>query len=508
MSDSGNTARPVVTVRDGAVRGIGRGDTAAFFGIPFAAPPIGRLRYLAPAAPASWEGVRDASAPGPTPLRFSQEQQPMVPETPVPGDSILNVNVFAPAPIDPAAGLPVLVWIHGGGYTAGSPTSPWYDGRRFAGDGVVTVTMSYRLGFDGFGFVDGAPLNRGLLDQIAALAWVRDNIAAFGGDPDRVTLAGQSAGGGSVLALLSAPAARGLFHQAVVQSGVLSRMTPERAREHTRALGALLGVEGTDLPAWRAVDETTVLEQLPALTEQVAAAAVPTSIEEFVDRIVDPYADLLGMALTPVVDGETLLGFEDAVAAGFHRGIALLIGTTAHEFVTTADNDAAPRTAARALRGHGVYPETAQRFLDDAAALGPNRVTGQLVAEARFRRPAVQVVAARGAAGEGERTWMYDFRHRSPVVGAAAHCHEIPYVWDLLGAPGVSARLGEHPPQSLADTMHYDWVAFVTDGRCAWPATTTLGRGAMIYDATPSFTPDGYQLDWELAAHGAQHGHD
>ena len=161
------------------------------------------------------------------------------------GDSTLNVNVFTPRPGEADASLPVLVYIHGGGYTSGSPASPWYDGAAFNRDGVVTVTVSYRLGFDGFGHIPGAPSNRGVRDWLAALEWVRENIAAFGGDPTRVTIAGQSAGGGAVLTLLGMLAAQGLFHAVWALSGALADVAPERARTLSAKLANLAGVAPT-----------------------------------------------------------------------------------------------------------------------------------------------------------------------------------------------------------------------------------------------------------------------
>ena len=200
-----------VTTTAGRVRGRwrpttgGRGNprSAAFLGIPFAEAPVGELRFQAPVPKAPWEGVRDA-------LEFAATAQrgdpgvTLIPEPSVEGESTLNVNVFTPSPAraGQGTGLPVLVWIHGGGYFAGSPASVWYDGRNFNRDDVVTVSISYRLGFDGFGWIEDAPSNRGVRDWLLALEWVQQNIAAFGGDPSRVTIAGQSAGGGAVLTLL------------------------------------------------------------------------------------------------------------------------------------------------------------------------------------------------------------------------------------------------------------------------------------------------------------------
>ena len=153
----------------------------------------------------------------------------LIPEPSVPGESTLNVNVFTPAPATDAA-LPVLVYIHGGGYFAGSPASPWYDGAAFNRDGVVTVSISYRLGFDGFGWIADAPMNRGVLDWLLALEWVRDNIAAFGGDPARVTIAGQSAGGGAVLTLLGMPSGAAAHRGRVQHLGRGGRRHARRGR--------------------------------------------------------------------------------------------------------------------------------------------------------------------------------------------------------------------------------------------------------------------------------------
>ena len=197
--------------------------------------PIGELRFQAPVPRAPWEGVRDALEFGATAQR-GDPGVTLIPEPSVEGDSTLNVNVFTPDPT--ASGLPVVVWIHGGGYFAGSPASPWYDGRNFNRDGVVTVSISYRLGFDGFGWIEDAPSNRGVRDWLLALEWVQQNIAAFGGDPDRVTIAGQSAGGGAVLTLLGMEQAQRLFRVVYAISGALGDVSASRAEKLGRALAA------------------------------------------------------------------------------------------------------------------------------------------------------------------------------------------------------------------------------------------------------------------------------
>ena len=235
----------VAETKTGAVRGFWRIQSAAFLGIPFAEQPYGDLRFLAPVPVRPWSGVRDALRYAPTPQRKALAEITTIPEPSIPGDDILNLNVFTPRPKTTSGSeepLPVLVYIHGGGYIAGSPASPWYDGAAFNRDGVVTVTVSYRLGFDGFGWLPDAPPNRGILDWLLALEWVRDNIAQFGGDPARVTIAGQSAGGGAVMTLLTLPRARGLYTAAASISGVPSDIPLERAKRTTAALAERLGV--------------------------------------------------------------------------------------------------------------------------------------------------------------------------------------------------------------------------------------------------------------------------
>ncbi|MFF3332942.1 carboxylesterase family protein [Streptomyces sp. NPDC002888] len=204
MGNSRCTTNPQATTAHGPVRGERRADgSLRFLGIPYARPPVGELRFAAPLPPEPWTEPLDATAYGPTAQRRPITEITTVPEPTVPGEGVLNLNVFTPDTA-PETLLPVLVWIQGGGYVAGSAASPWYDGSAFNRDGVVVVSVGYRLGIEGFLHLDGAPDNRGVLDWIAALEWVRDNIAGFGGDPDKVTIAGQSAGGGAVLTLLAA----------------------------------------------------------------------------------------------------------------------------------------------------------------------------------------------------------------------------------------------------------------------------------------------------------------
>jgi para-nitrobenzyl esterase len=222
------SARPEARCANGIVRGALEGGVAVYRGIPFAEPPVGGLRLAAPQPPGPWPGVREAVAFGPPPPQAGHFGMDARSGTTA-DDDWLTVNVWTPAP-EPGAGLPVMVWVQGGGYEIGTASLPEYDGGRLARDGdVVVVTFNYRVGLEGFGQVEGAPANRGLLDQLAALEWVRDNIGAFGGDRGRVTVFGESAGGGSVAALLAVPRAAGLFRWAVVQRMPGTFFPPELA---------------------------------------------------------------------------------------------------------------------------------------------------------------------------------------------------------------------------------------------------------------------------------------
>src|SRR5664279_2053505 len=216
-------AEPEVHVAAGGLRGRLESGVVVFKGIPYAVPPA---RFAAPEPVAAWDGTRDALSYGPPPPQsglFGTDARAEAAE------GWLTVNVWTP---DLAASLPVMVWIQGGGYLFGTSGLPEDDGSRLAREGgVVVVTVNYRVGIEGFAQIGGAPANRGLLDQVAALEWLRDNISAFGGDPDQVTVFGQSAGGGSVAALLAMPRAAGLFRRAIVQSMPMVFFTPELAAD-------------------------------------------------------------------------------------------------------------------------------------------------------------------------------------------------------------------------------------------------------------------------------------
>ncbi len=481
----------------GRVRGSWRGEpgaggSAAFLGIPFAKAPVDELRFAAPVPAAPWEGVRDALEFGATAHR-DDSGITLIPEPAIAGESTLNVNVFTPAPGRNGAALPVIVWIHGGGYVSGSPASPWYDGRAFNRDGVVTVTISYRLGFDGFGWIDGAPSNRGVRDWLLALQWVQDNIAGFGGDPARVTIAGQSAGGGAVLTLLGMPAAQHLFHAGWAMSPALADVSQERAQAASERLAALAGV---------------------APTREGFASVPEQTLHGLQSKAGDPEADdrlavarsLLGDGLPwgPSVDGELVARPTiESLRAGVGADKPLVIGSTDDEFTMVLDGASrklrfipvgvalAKLSVPRARRRAYLADNRAQRRLGTAAMLG------RYVTDTVFRSTVVRVAEARTAAArEAAATWVYRFSWPSPTKRWALHCLDVPFWFDCLDEPHVAAITGDAPPQRLAAAVHGAAVALARGDDPGWrpwsdaAGTTRVFGGAA---SAPDVVADGYR---------------
>ena len=476
---------PVVRTAAGLVRGVQRDGSAAFLGIPFAQPPVGDLRFGAPVPVEPWEGVRDAVAYGPTPQR-GETGMTLIPEPSIPGESTLNVNVFTP---DRDGRLPVLVWIHGGGFVSGSTASPWYDGASFARDGVVLVAVSYRLGFDGFGDIEGAPTNRGVRDWLAALEWVQANIAAFGGDPGRVTIAGQSAGGGAVLTLLGMPAAQHLFHAVWSLSGAIADVPRAAARARAERLAALAGVSA-DRAGFASVDEETLL----ALQEK--AAQTPSKNPLAVVREL-----LAGLAWGPMVDGDLIpRSTLDSLRAGTGADKPLLLGATDDEFTMVTAPAASklrfvPAGIAFGLLGIPARVRRPYLRADSGSGReGTAALLGGYLTDHVFRSLVARVAAAR-AASDAAPTWTYRFSWRSPTIGWACHCLDVPFWFDCLDADRISAIAGDAPPQPLADTMHADGAAFVRDHAVSWEQWSAARRPVRVFDEPAPRDPvllDGY----------------
>ncbi|GAA3135369.1 carboxylesterase family protein [Planomonospora alba] len=471
---------PQAVTTSGRVRGRWAHGVAEFLGVPYAAPPVGGLRFAAPVPPPAWDGVRCCRACGPTAPQAPHDPGEGVPEPLIPGDDCLNLNVFTPDP--GAAGLPVLVWIHGGAFGAGCNASPWYRGTAFARDGVVFVAINYRLGVEGFLPLDGAPANLGVLDWVRALTWVHDNIAAFGGDPGRVTVAGQSAGGQAAVTLLAVPAAAGLLHRVITMSGGAVTWEPvEPAREAARALARRLGVPPTR-------------EALAAFSPQELVAAYGSLGPD------GPAPGPLGAVFrpgpkgfNPVNDGEVVARSPyEAIRDGTAHPAALLTGTTREEFNALVRGRPGPlgeREYRDALRAFGAGPR-ARRFYEERLPAG-REVLAQILTDRLFRVPALRLAEAGAAAGRPVHA--YEFRWRSPVRGGAVgagHCVDLPFVFDHLDAEGVDRVCGPDPPRELAEAMHAAWTRFAADGDPGWPPYGAPGRPTRVFDVPGSLAHD------------------
>ncbi len=472
---------PIVLTASGTVRGRVLSTGTVFYGIPYAAPPQGTLRFAAPRPHPGWSGVRDATRPGPTapqPKRDSFGSLDMSPYFGpgwVPGPDYLTVNIWTPT--DRHTPRPVMVFIHGGGFVAGSGASPLYDGRAFSRDGVVLVTVNYRLGIPGFLHLDDAPDNRGMLDVLAALRWIQHNIAAFGGDADNVTLFGQSAGAILISSILADPAAQGLFRRAIVQSGSgTATSTPAQAQRLTDAAGEQLGLHPSAAALAPLPDD-----QLIALIPHLATVDL---------RIGDTFHPLGGITpFTPVLDRQPAA----TIASGHGVHTDLLIGTTAEEgnlYLAPVGHLTARTTNADLLAAAAtLYPRPAE-LVDAYRAGRPDASAAELhsalVSDALFRNGTRQLACAHATAHGPSTTYVYDFTWRPDTLQGrlgAAHTIELPFVFDTTELPqlhGPRALLGETaPPRHLARQMHHTWIRFATTGDPGWTPYSPAQRTVM-----------------------------
>ena len=432
------------------MRGTIEAGVAVFRGIPFAAPPVNDLRFAAPTPPRTWDGVRDALVFGPPPPQAGVFGMSLL----VGGEDWLTLNVWSPDP-SRDAGLPVMVWIYGGAYAIGMSSLPEYDGARLARDGVVLVSVNYRVGMEGFAHIEGAPANRGLLDQVAALEWVRDNIRAFGGDPGRVTVFGQSAGGGSVAALSAMPRAAGLFRRAIAQSVPGTFFTPELARDIAGACAAEFGLKAT------AADLGTVdPELLPAAGDEVAA-----NIGAHVARW--GQAAHRSILFAPVVDGEIL----PTTPWEAQHDVGLLVGHTRdeHRLFTVLEEITEEQVAAAVeIFAPGPYP-----------AGDPTQLYEWVLSDWLFRMPSLHL---------GERTGAHFYELTWSGVLGACHGLDVPLVFGNLTAGQPAALIDDlAAAEAVSARMRAAWIAFATSGDPGWP---TFDTGLVqIFDTEPVVAP-------------------
>ncbi|OBG26959.1 carboxylesterase [Mycobacterium alsense] len=461
------TGTRVVETTFGPVRGTDHGDIAVWKGIPYAAPPVGGLRFRAPEPPQRWTEVVDATSFGPA------CPQPTFPNMPLDlcaaqDEDCLRLNVWAPAGAAPGDGKPVMVWLHGGAYVLGSASQALYDGRRLADAGVVVVTVNYRLG--ALGFLDLSSLgtarrrfdsNIGLLDVLAALRWVRDNIAAFGGDPRRVTVFGESAGAGIVTTLLAVPAAEGLFAGAIAQSSpATSVYDKDRARRVAASFLDKLAIAPSDADR---------------LIEAPIAALVKATQQVF-DEV--PVSNPGTLAFVPIVDGDLLQDYPVKVAqAGRSHPVPLIIGTNRREaalfrLMRSPLMPITPRAITSmftqiAAEQPDLRLPTQEQIVSAYSRMGRRARVLRIATDVGFRMPSVWLAEGHSKVAP---VYLYRFDYATPMLKALlvgpAHATELPYVWGNLGAPGdPTLRLGgARTARAVSKRVRTRWTNFATRG--------------------------------------------
>lgn len=481
--------REVQTTK-GHVRGVEEDGLAVFRAIPYAAPPTGDRRWRPPQPADHWTGVRDCSSFSATAPQIRLPSTILPRQDEPQSEDCLYLNVWTPGADD--ARRPVMVWIHGGGFTGGSGSGAWYNGAHLARRGdVVVVTINYRLGALGFLYhpeFGEAPANFGLLDQVAALRWVRDEIAAFGGDPANVTIFGESAGGMSVGVLMGSPLAAGLFHKAIPQSGAAhNALAPAQATETTDAFLDAIGAR-LNPAALRALPVEQVLE-----AQQRTQVAMAQRIKG------------LAMPFQPVVDGHLLpKPAIEAIREGSAASVPTLVGTTAHEwklFTAMApgggsdiDEASARRRISRLLDGEdaeeranailGVYRSAAESRSEPADALS---LFEAAMTDYGFRVPADRLAEAQAA--RQPLTFAYRFDYPSPALeGRLGACHavEIPFVFGTTRVSKAFSGEGQEV-DALGETVMDAWLAFARTGSpnreaCPWLPYEAVARRTMLLD--------------------------
>ncbi|WP_082983311.1 carboxylesterase/lipase family protein [Mycobacterium sp. 1423905.2] len=457
----------VVDTTYGPVRGCQDGPVKVWKGIRFAAPPVGDLRFRAPEPPGRSAEVADATAFGPACPQVVMPRMPLELGAPL-GEDCLRLNIWAPSGAQPGAGKPVMVWLHGGAYVLGSASQPLYDGRALAGNGdVVVVTVNYRIG--ALGFLDLSSFstwqrpfdsNIGLRDVLAALAWVRDNIAAFGGDPANVTLFGESAGAGLVTTLLACPAAEGLFVRAIAQSSpATSVYDRDRGRRVTLAVLDKLGIGASE--ARKVADMPT--------------AALVAATNEVFNEV--PVSNPGTLAFVPIVDGDLLHDQPVKLAQeGRLLPVPLIIGTNKREAALFR----LMRSALMPITPHAIttmfsqiaaeQPDLQLPTMDVFGSAYSGRQKARSVNMATdigFRMPSVWLADGHSAVAP---VYLYRFDYATPLykllLVGAAHATELPYVWGNLGGPqDVTLKLGgAKTATAVSARMQTRWINFAVLG--------------------------------------------
>jgi para-nitrobenzyl esterase len=463
-----------ITVRQGALLGSVQNDVTAFYNVPYAKNPfIDERRFQAPEAYGAWDGQRDATLLGqPVPQPSRGKTVELVG---APGD--LTLNIWRPTErAEPGKKWPVMVWIPGGAFIREDAGEPVYDGSSFARNGVIVVTINYRVGVDGFMHLNGAPDNRGILDQIMALQWVQQNISDFDGDPHQVTLFGQSAGAESVAILLGTDKAKGLFQKAILQSPPMQYFTESEALRIADHFAAKLNVPAT----------VEGMSSVP-LTKLVAGVIdMGKTIQNRDDWGMISWG---GTAFLPVRDGVII---EDSpmkdLAKKTDPSIPVIVGSTDQEArLYLVPNGAVDHISAgeKALLLEDLSlsgdPSQVYSAAEASQSIGESFIDIQ--SDYTFRMPALHI--AEQLVNHGHSVWHYNFSWFSPAFGGklgAAHFVDVPFAFNTIYSDEAKGFVGSQPPQALAEAMHTEWLNFAKSGVASWTPYNLHDRPTMRFD--------------------------
>ncbi len=507
MSLAASAKGPVVQTGKGRVQGTVTNGVHVFRGVPCGKPPYETAtRFQLPQPVAPWQGVVPCTTQASLPLQAGSvitegEKGQMGPDGKLlpgrnsrifvqGGGDCLRLNIWTPEP--GATRCPVLVYIPGGGSMSCNPGS--IDGTAFAKSGVVVVSIPYRVNVDGFLRIPSVPANLAIRDMLFAVRWVKENIAAFGGDPDRITVMGQSAGATHIGSMLASPLGEGLFEQAILMSGShLAQWSPEQADTVSRMLCAYWGIPCTK-EAIMALPYAQMLNFRRLLAEKSA----------------DPewarYTNGNTSLFKPYVDGEVLTKrVVDSVADGMGNKVAVMIGCTADEWrYVTAPTGAIDRLTQDdvnfLLQGIGAAPGLAEAYRENGRGRTPGEIYTALQSDIIFRIPTNRLLEARSKGGG--RTWAYSFTWKSNAWNGkmgAAHWCDIPFVFDMLAnKKACRGYMGDNPPQALADAMHKTWVQFITTGNPGWNQYDLTERRTMVLNLPYQEVQDPWRREREL----------
>lgn len=472
---------PIIETSSGKTQGFIEGDLAIFKGIPYAEPPLGELRFSPPVAKKRWDGVLEATEFGPCAYQGYSQLEDFTGKLQPESEDCLSLNIWTPSTDDKKR--PVMFWIHGGAFIMGGGIDPMYDGADLAQRGeIVVVTINYRLGALGYLYIPNVTANVGSLDQVLALKWVHDNIESFGGDPDNITIFGESAGGYSVVALAAMPSAKGLFNRIIAQSAPLidSKVTKKPSQKLMR----MLGVTKNDINAVRKISPENIIEAQNKLTAEDS-----TNLLQF----------------RPLIDGDIipihpLKAFQDGVC----KDIEFMIGTNLDEAklftvldpeLSKMDNLNSEKLLVGFLGRLGIdltkskmIIETYKQARNGKFSTEPKEVLDALITDLTFRIPTIHLLEAQNK--HQPNTYNYIFTWPSPgfngVLGAC-HAIELPFVFNTLTNPSFKAFVGKGSDQKLICNNVMDaWIAFARTGNPNhegipdWPSYDEEKRSTML----------------------------